>query len=116
MKTYTGGCHCAAVRFEADTDIGQAIECNCSHCSRKGFLLHFVPAGQFRLLKGEQNLTEYRFNKKKIAHLICSTCGVESFARGQNRDGTPTVMINVRCVDGVDPHALSIKHINGKDF
>ncbi len=116
MKTYTGGCHCGAVRYEVETELGPVMECNCSHCSKKGFLLHFVPAGQFRLLSGEQNLTEYRFNTKRIAHLTCATCGVESFARGQNRDGTPAVMVNVRCLDGVDPHALTIRQFNGRSL
>src|SRR6185437_10596849 len=116
MTKYTGGCHCGAVTYEVETELDKVMECNCSHCSKKGFLLHFVPATQFALLSGEDNLTEYRFNKKKIAHLFCKTCGVESFARGQRPDGTATVMINVRCLDGVDPHTLTITQVNGKDF
>jgi hypothetical protein len=33
---YEGSCHCGAVKFEADGELTQANECNCSHCSRKG--------------------------------------------------------------------------------
>ena|SRR5207302_7967868 len=116
MDTYTGGCHCGAVRYEVLGDFAKAMECNCSHCSKKGFLLAFVPSEDFRLLRGEDNLTDYRFNTKHIAHLFCKTCGTQSFGRGQNRDGTPTTMVNLRCVDDIDPEAIEIMKVNGKDF
>ena len=50
--TYSGGCHCGAVRFETTTDLGKVISCNCSICSLRGLLLTFVPAGQSKLLAG----------------------------------------------------------------
>ena len=114
--TYSGGCHCGAVRYEVEAEFTKAMECNCSHCSKKGFLLAFVPAEQFTLLSGEDNLTEYRFNKKTIAHLFCKTCGMQSFGRGKRKDGTPTVMINLRCIEGLDLSTLELSHVNGKDF
>lgn len=113
MKTYKGGCHCGAVAYEAESDLGYVIECNCSHCYQKGLILNFIPEGQFKLLKGEENLTEYRFNKKMIQHLFCKTCGVQSFARGMGKTG-PTVSLNVRCLDGVDLKTLDIKPFDGK--
>jgi hypothetical protein len=126
MKTYEGGCHCGAVRYEVELDLpvraedgsvapGSVIECNCSHCYSKGLLLAFVPETKFTLLKGEKDLTEYRFNTEKIAHLSCKHCGVQSFGRGQRSDGTPTVSINVRCLDGVDEHDLVLTPYDGKD-
>lgn len=116
MTTHTGGCHCGAVAYEVDMEPKEGMQCNCSHCSKKGFLLSFVPASLFKLLKGEDALTEYRFNKKQIAHLFCKHCGVQSFGRGTSKDGTETVAINLRCVDGVDTDTLDIKKVNGKDF
>jgi hypothetical protein len=116
MKTYQGGCHCGAVRYEVETDLGLVAECNCSHCYAKGFQLTFVPAEQFRLLSGGDKLTEYRFNKRQIAHLFCKVCGVESFARGKRPDGVDTTAINVRCLEGVDPAALTLKKVDGKKF
>jgi hypothetical protein len=118
MQKYTGHCHCGKVQYEVEMDLATAtiIECNCSHCHAKGFLLTFVPPEQFTLLSGEESLTEYRFNNKRIAHLFCKVCGVESFARGQKRDGTPMIAINVRCLDEVDTKSLNITSVNGKDF
>lgn len=40
---YKGSCHCGSVRFEVEGELEQVVECNCSHCSRKGYLLWFVP-------------------------------------------------------------------------
>jgi len=101
-QTYTGGCHCGAVRFSASADLGAVIECNCSHCSRKGLLLTFTPRDQFTLEKGGGSLTEYRFNKRVIAHQFCKVCGVQPFAFAKDPKGVDTAAINVRCVDGVD--------------
>jgi hypothetical protein len=113
---YSGSCHCGAVRFTVDADLAQTGTCNCSHCGRKGFILAFVPAAAFTLEAGADAQTEYRFNTKKIQHLFCKTCGVQSFARGENPDGTPTVMVNVRCLDGVAVETLTPQHYNGKEF
>lgn len=113
MKTYTGGCHCGAVKYEVETDLAKNIECNCSHCHKKGLVLTFVDKDKFKLLSGAENLQEYTFNKKAIRHLFCKTCGVQSFAEGVT---FPKVSINVRCLDGVDPKDLTITPYNGKDL
>ncbi len=113
---YTGGCHCGAVRYEVEADLSTAIECNCSHCSMKGFILTFVPAKQFTLLTPEAKLTEYQFNKKHIHHMFCPICGVESFAHGKNSKDEEMYGINVRCLDGIDLTTLHPKQVNGKDF
>ncbi|MEK7549481.1 MAG: GFA family protein, partial [Patescibacteria group bacterium] len=114
MTKYTGGCHCGAVKYEVEADLSEVMDCNCSHCAKKGFLLAFVPADQFQLLSGEESLTEYRFNKKAIAHLFCSICGVQSFGRGSGPDGKEVVALNARCLDGIDMSTLTIKHVDGK--
>ncbi|HEY0010634.1 MAG TPA: GFA family protein [Candidatus Paceibacterota bacterium] len=113
MKTYTGGCHCGAVRYEVTTGLEKVIECNCSHCSKKGFLLNFVERDQFTLQTSEDMLMEYFFNQKTIRHLFCRVCGVQSFAEGVT---FPKVAINVRCLDGIDVSSLSPELVNGKDF
>lgn len=116
MKTYNGSCHCGAVAFTIESnEITQALACNCSYCNRKGTLLGFYPVSQFTLTRGEDMLTDYRFNTKKIAHLFCKVCGVQGFGRGSGPDGSPMVAINVRCLDGVEVDTLTINKYNGKD-
>lgn len=115
MKMHTGSCHCGAVAYTVNADITHVLECNCSHCYRKGFLLAFLPATQFTLHSGEDNLTEYRFNNKRIAHLFCKTCGVQCFGRGQDKEGNATVAVNVRTMPDIDVSALTVNRYNGKD-
>ena len=114
-KSYQGGCHCGKVRYQAKVDLeSPVISCNCSMCGRSGTMLTFVPASQFTLLSGEDSLTDYQFNKNVIHHLFCKVCGVKSFARGKNKDGSDMVAINARCLDGVDLQSLKVHQFDGK--
>jgi hypothetical protein len=115
-QTYKGGCHCGKVRYEATLKLDQVITCNCSLCSKKAHLLTFVAPEQFKLLSGEDALTEYTFNKKIIHHLFCSVCGIESFARGTDPSGKPMCAINVRCLEGVDTSQLKVTPFDGKNL
>ena len=113
---YTGGCHCGAVRFEAEVETESVMECNCSYCAKVGHLLAFTGASNFRLLHGEDNLTDYQFNHKVIHHLFCKTCGIHSFGRAKNPDGSDGVAVNMRCVDDVDLAAFRIDYFDGKSL
>lgn len=113
-KTYTGSCHCGAVRYAVTLDPTNAIACNCSMCGRSGTLLAFVGADKFKLLSGAESLTDYQFNKHVIHHTFCKVCGIKSFASGVDPKGNETRAVNVRCLDGVDIDKLQIQHFDGK--
>lgn len=116
METRTGGCHCKVVHYEAKLDLTQPVmECNCSHCQAKGFLLAFVPAENFTLLSGEDSLTEYRFYKEKLQHLFCKICGVQAFAKGE-KDGAIMYGVNIRTIDDIDIAKLQRIPVDGKSF
>jgi hypothetical protein len=114
--TIQGGCHCGRVRFRAVADLSTVMECNCSHCSRKGLLLTFTPLANFELVEGEGETTEYRFHRHVIAHRFCKTCGVQPFATGALPDGSGVAAINAGCVDGVDIAALNREPTDGRSF
>ena len=115
-QTYTGGCQCGKVRYEVLLDLGEVISCNCSRCGRLGSLLAFTPAANFKLISGQGAMTEFQFNKHVFHHLFCSTCGIQSFARGKRPDGAEMIAINVRCIDGIDPDKLTVKKVDGRSF
>ena len=115
-STYQGSCHCGAVRYAVETDLSQVISCNCSMCSRAGTLLSFVPSDKFKLEQGSDAVSDYQFNKHLIHHLFCKTCGIKSFSRGKNRSGADMVAINVRCLEGVDPAKLEVRHFDGRSL
>lgn len=108
--THTGGCHCGAVRFEYDGPARlTAKRCNCSICNKTGFIHVFATRDEFRITKGADNLTDYRFNTGTARHLFCTTCGVKSFYVPRSHpDGWS---INLNCIDGA-----TIDHVDISDF
>ena len=96
--THRGGCHCGAVAFEVDAPARVTVnECNCSMCRMTGFVHLIVPRTRFRLLRGADALSEYRFNTGTAQHLFCRHCGVKSFyVPRSNPDG---YSVNLRCLD-----------------
>ena len=113
-KTYEGGCHCGHVRFQAKADLDQVMSCNCSICTKHGFLWTFIPPALFELQSGGDDLAEYQFNKHVIHHLFCPRCGVESFARGKRPDGADAIALNVRSLAGIDIAALKPHPFDGR--
>lgn len=112
--TYQGSCHCGAVRFEVSMPAPEkAYACNCSICGRAGWLLAFADPAGFRLLAGEQALTDYQFGKKLIHHTFCRTCGVRPFSRGSDGKGQESVAVNLRCLQGLDATALPVETFDG---
>ena len=116
MSRYQGSCHCGKVAYEFESaPLTEGMECNCSMCARKGAILHFVPAMAFELKTPRDALSTYTFNRNVIEHHFCATCGVSAFGEGTDPAGNRIAAINLRCVDGVDPHALKIAFYNGRD-
>lgn len=114
MPAHRGGCHCGRVRFEVDAPAGfTAIECNCSICTKTGFLHVIVPASRFRLLSGGEDLAEYTFNTGAAKHRFCRHCGVKSFYVPRSHpDG---FSVNARCLDGIDLGALRVERFDDAD-
>jgi hypothetical protein len=114
--TYRGSCHCGAVRFEVDTDLTYVVECNCSICTKRGALHHRVSPEHFRLLSGEDALTLYQFGTRTARHYFCRHCGIFPF--GNPRIDPSSVMVNVRCLDGVDPNdpGIARKSFDGRNW
>lgn len=111
---YQGGCHCGAVTFEIEAEESIVCkDCNCSICSKVGFLHLIIPQSKFKLLSGAENLTTYRFNTGVAKHTFCSTCGIKPFYTPRsNPDG---IDINVRCLDPV-PGNLTIEAFDGQNW
>jgi len=112
--THTGGCHCGAVRFEVTTTLEDVLDCNCSVCTRKGFLHLIVAPEDFRLVEGEDALAEYRFGTRTARHLFCRTCGVHPCYIP--RSHPDKIDVNVRALDDVDVSALRTRPFDGRNW
>jgi hypothetical protein len=114
--THKGSCHCGRIAFEVEGEIEQLMECNCSHCSRKGYLLWFAPREKLRLLTPAGDLATYTFNKHVIKHHFCPKCGCAPFGFGVDQSGAATAAVNARCLEGVEPAALKIVKVDGRSL
>ncbi len=111
IQTYQGSCHCAAVRFEIETDFPELTRCDCSICRRKNALMVKVHESQFKLLAGEESLTEYQFHTRTARHFFCKICGIYPFHR---KRVTPDHLgINVMCLHGFDPAGIAVRDAVG---
>ena len=111
MHDLDGGCHCGRVRFRVTADLSRVTECNCSICTKKGFLHLIVPRDRFVLISGGEDLATYRFDTGVAQHHFCRQCGVHSFY--VPRSDPDKIDVNVRCLDGIDPDRLQIDHFDG---
>jgi hypothetical protein len=103
------------VRFEViASEKLRVSECNCSICSKTGYLHLIVPAERFKLLSGHEVLTAYAFNTGTAKHLFCSVCGVKSFYVPRSHpDG---FSVNARCLDQGTVQEMSITQVDGREW
>ncbi|MCL1076203.1 nuclear transport factor 2 family protein [Shewanella dokdonensis] len=111
---YHGSCHCQAVQFEVDAPAAlEADYCNCTICRKSGYLHLIVPRSKFRLLSGEEVLTNYRFNTKIAQHTFCKICGIKPFyIPRSNPDG---IDVNVNCLD-TPPASVKVTDFDGQHW
>ncbi len=110
-----GGCHCGAVVYEVMVSRQVLVhDCNCSICSKSGYIHLIVPAQDFSLISGKGQLSEYRFNKGVARHLFCSQCGIKSFyVPRSNPDG---FSINVNCLELPDEVVVTVEEFDGQHW
>jgi len=92
----------------------EVLDCNCSICTKKGFLHLIVPQSDFRLLQGESDLSTYTFGTHTARHHFCKTCGVQSFYLPRSHPDCWD--INVRCLDDNWLPRMKRIRFNGLDW
>ncbi len=124
-KSYSGSCHCGAVRFRFRSDeITSGLRCNCSICIRRGAAMssEYIAADAFDV-EGEESLAVYQFGDKDVCHYFCKTCGIAPFSRvaslpdgyeGRAKIGDRRV--NLGCVEGLNALELEITVVDGRSF
>src|SRR5471030_2070819 len=114
METFEGGCHCGRVRFRVTADLSRVSDCNCSVCTKKGFLHLIVAPEQFELLSGEDALSTYQFNTGMAKHTFCRHCGIHSFY--VPRSDPDKIDVNVRCLDDIDLTTITVLPFDGRNW
>jgi hypothetical protein len=120
LKTYSGTCHCGAVRYEADIDLSMGTtKSNCTFCVKARLWGTIIRPDMFRLLTGEHWLSDYCKPGGAVHHVFCSLCGVRPFERGHVDElGGNYVTINLACLDDMEPAELAsapVTHMDGRN-
>ena len=102
------------VRFWVTAELTGIADCNCSVCTRKGFLHLIVPPEQFELLSGEDALSTYQFNTGTAKHTFCRHCGIHAVY--VPRSDPDKIDVNVRCLDDIDLTTLTITPFDGRNW
>lgn len=107
-KTYQGSCHCGKVQFEADLDLAAGTgKCNCSICTKARHWGVTVKPDAFRLLAGEEHLSEYQFGSNSVRHRFCKHCGIRPFGQGYLEQlGGHWYSVNLAALDNIEPQEL----------
>jgi hypothetical protein len=92
----------------------KALACNCSICSRTGWLLTFVGKDSVRIQTEADALQDYQFGKKSLHHTFCRTCGIHPFSSGTSPDGSATFAVNLRCLTDLDLTGIPVETFDGK--
>lgn len=114
---YAGSCHCGKIAYEVEGELQEAVQCNCSICSRRGYLLWFLPREKLSLKTPEGNMSHYEFNKHRIKHYFCPDCGCAPFGMGKAPGSDKAmVAVNLRCLPELDLATIKVKPFDGKSL
>jgi hypothetical protein len=124
LKTYSGSCHCGAVRFEADVDLSQGtIKCNCSSCTKARSWLVVASPDRYRLVAGSSSQSVYEWTppghaEPSIQFHFCEHCGIRTPGRGMAEAmGGVFYAVPVTLLE-VDPDELAaapIHYVDGRN-
>ena len=111
MKKLT--CHCGEVEAEvklSEKGFEKLLRCNCSICKRKGYIMTPISPENFKLIKGKEILTLYKYHTKVANHYFCSKCGIHTHTNP--RSNPKIYMINIACMDNIKPFELENVNIS----
>ena len=95
-----GKCHCGSIKFTINTKIRDLRRCNCSMCSRKGFVMGTALIDELTITSGEKNLTSYKWNTKTAEHFFCKICGINTHHK--RRSDPNQYGYNIGCIEGFE--------------
>jgi hypothetical protein len=101
----TGGCHCGAIRFEADVDPERVGICHCTDCQRLSGAPYrasaAAPADRVSFSGGEPSIyIKTADSGRKRAQAFCPACGSPLYATGA--EDRATLNIRLGAIDQRD--------------
>ena len=107
-------CHCGRIQLEVSAEPSEVFECNCSICSRTGFLHWYVPPEAVCLVTEKRRLSTYVWRSVTGGQHFCPICGVAVIRTSTQYP--PPVSVNARCIEGITLATLVIRQFDGKNL
>ena len=79
-----------------------------------GYAHLFVPRERFHMLRGQDELTSYRFNTEQAEHLFCRRCGIKSFY--VPRSHPEAFSVHLDCLELPDAVNVTIRAFDGANW
>jgi len=100
MDPLQGNCHCGHFRFQLSANLGDAIICACTLCTKLGCLWLRATPDTFTVTRDEGSLAEYQGTK------FCGKCGTAVTGEHQAGPLQGQLLVNARTVWGFDPFKI----------
>ncbi|KAK7948168.1 Mss4-like protein [Apiospora aurea] len=116
--TYECGCHCGYIKFAVTLSPPlpeyQVLQCNCSACTRFGYLLIYPDAANVQWHNdGRSRCAAYQFNTKAKDQLFCPKCGASLAIDFRDVLKPHTYAVSARTIYGVNLDELKYKKLDG---
>ena len=117
----SGSCYCGANRFTVDFAPEDAVECNCTYCSRMGALWAYYTPEQFKAepTGSDRIYAPNGYNQ----HHFCAICGCQTFGTapdwqldGKTDFSKVKVGVNIRLLEGFDIGAVRVTKMDGRNL
>ena len=95
-----GSCHCGAIKFQVNISLKELRRCNCSICSRKGFVMGSAPVDVLTIISGKKYLSTYKWNTNVAEHYFCKICGINTHHK--RRSNPSEYGYNIACIEGFE--------------
>ncbi len=103
-RTWHAACTCGTVRYIVDAVPRDATPCICPRCRGQSVRMVRAERETFRLLTGEDALTEQIEGARQPHHFFCRRCGEVVFGFGP----PGLVTVNVACLGRGDVEGIAV--------
>ena len=106
-------CHCGQFRLRVARP-QTLTRCNCSICSKLGWVLAYYESDQVEYLSGQARMAPYVQGDRTLTAFHCPTCGCQTHWVGRGEHAHRTG-VNARLFDIKDVEGVTVRFLDGAD-
>ena len=93
-----GSRHCGVIKFQVNISLKDLCRCNCSICSRKGFVMGSAPVDVLTNISGKKYLSTYKLNTNVAEQYFCKIYEINTHHK--IRSNPSEYGYNISCIRG----------------